>query len=352
MIFSGSFGEAAEPTGVPDDIARIIEGLQDPEAGRIGQELTSKLKASKCEFVEQVTPESYGNVQTQQFAPSALYTPFTYDWVEPKNRKHGALHPFFNSVSINQNSPLQNRAISTIHEGAHVLAWNNTPILHASPYNGENAAKPYLVLCPRDWIRIVILTEQDAFAKQAWLASRAAKADDAFYAGTITNPTNAQTFELISSYTDNLTQALVRAANHAVLTWHHDDLLRGEKVPFMQHYIENALEVYEGCNRLKNTNGITFVQMDDDDLIRVGETIGPNLFTQQDLIGLGDLDQFIPPKLRERYLCLLNSIGLYNESLLPTFKDALSEQGLTPDEFLAISKGTQSPNTSCEHFVP
>lgn len=317
--------------------------LDDPECPQVGETFISKLADSGCKIVDS---ETAANTQSQKDAsrPAATYTSFNY-YVEnvPSNKS-----AFVNRIVVNDDQDKRHATISLTHEGLHVEQWNIAPVLHASPFNGRYSEQPSIVVCPSDWAKLFLLTEGDAFAKQAWMSSLAAHQDDQFIQAAKANPVTPEKFDEIRKSSIDLKQTLVKTANEALNNWHHKNKISSklrmkkwgvaDRTSFGEYYTGYALDMYEGSLRLQNPTDITFVRMEQSDMVLAGETIGPNILQDSNFSGNNNLHSFIPRRLQKKIMALNEKFGIASESDLPTFKQALKAIGHTPESYLAWSK--------------
>jgi hypothetical protein len=221
------------------------------------------------------------------------------------------------------------------HEAVHGLQWGSIPILHASPYNNI-PDMPSIVLCPEDWIRMVLLTEHGAYAKQAWLISEASKTDPGFLGEDKKSPVNSDEFNAFYERSGNLVSALVASANHAFTkTCAHEPEERPRT--FTEHYIANALTTYEENNHLKKPAGIIFVRMEDDDLV-TSSAIGPRILGNKDLSAWRDLNSLMTPEQQTQLNKMNGRLGIHDKNVLPTLTQVLEKYGHTLQSYMALSK--------------
>lgn len=259
-----------------------------------------------------------------------IYTPF---------RSNTNSSPFANEVRITFSNGKRSANISLFHEAIHGLQWGSMPILHASPYNPQTNL-PTFVLCPDDWLRMVLLTEQGAYAKQAWLTHEAAKEDTDFIPNDSFSPASAQDFNRFYAETGNdLMEALVKSGNLA-LTKMIATNPGAKPSTFGEHYIHNALQTYEESFRLKSPKDIIFVRMEGKDITNTSSAIGPRIIGSGRLSAWWNINAFITPALSERLKSLNENLGITNKNTLPTLSEALIRNAsLTPESFMEISKG-------------
>lgn len=299
--------------------------LDDPECPGVGEAFVDRLTQTSCMIVDSQPSE---NTQEHRdlARPAAVYTSFNYFAKKVPDGETA----FRNQITVNEKADDPRHAtISLTHEGLHGLQWNNAPILHASPLNGNYPDKTALIVRPRDWIKIFLLTEAESFSKQAWLSSLATHNDHDFSAAAKANPVTPERFDEIHQFEKDLKSTLIRAANDALNNWHHK---KPTDVSFAQHYIDYALSLYEDSLRLKNPENVIFVTMEQSDIMKI-DTIGPNIFDDPRLSCLNNLEQFLTPDLEARLKALEEK---YPATM--TFKQGLSEIGETEDSYLAWSK--------------
>ncbi|MCD8566492.1 MAG: hypothetical protein LRY36_00935 [Alphaproteobacteria bacterium] len=226
--------------------------------------------------------------------------------------------------------------ISERHEKVHALQWHKVPALHASPYN---QATP-IVLSPESWVLMTILTEREAFAKTAWL-----NALELEVAPSERFRNQAKTETLTPDDIDLKSQDIRMALQKASLAW--DNRLKHKSkdtdpdMTLLDHYIQNALDVYEQSNRLnieKSPVPPIFVRLSPEDILAIGSTFGPSTF------GDGTPDDIftsLPPMssaLYQKLEALNRKHGIEQESDLPTVNEALQTLGLTAETYMVHSK--------------
>ena len=320
-------------SGSPADLAyarQLLTSIHDPEEGKIGQKIIESLTKNGCEIIIEEFPED--SIAAKDKA-SAAYVPFDDD--DPDQI-------FVHQINIlPSNGNASRLLLSLVHEGgAHANAWSNAPALHASPYNTGNPAKLDFVLSPRDWIRAVILTEQDAYAKEKWIAALGAQHDPRLNAPEIQSVHTPQSFQQLRERTGSLHDTLVTIANQSMTA-----RFIGENYRFGHFYVGNALSTYNACNRInEKPEGLIPVRMDLEDILAVGDSFGPNILSDERLFGRGDLSAFIFESGQKQIKQLNEKLGIEDEEALPTLREALAEKGMTPIEFLEQSK-TPLPKT-------
>lgn len=305
--------------------ATVLQSIHDREAGPIGRQMIDSLYYSGCTITNKGrNDEDTLNLQQQEDGAGAYFNSFRLN--DPDRR-------FVNEIEVSKtrNPYLLTTAIS--HEITHSNAWQNAPVLHASPYNTNNPAKPDIVLCPRDWMRLVMATEQDAFAVQTWVRELATQHDPRFGAQENSPLYTPKTFTEARQQTGSLREAKVYVGNEAMNAW-----LDGPKYTNGHHYAGLALTNYETCPRLANPAGIVVVRMEPEDYHLAGETIGPNIFADPRLYANNKLDDFLNSAGKQQLERINTHLGVTDENKLPTFREALARYGLTPETYLEISK--------------
>ena len=335
----------------PDFLASaesILARLHDLNIGEVGQRFITALNDASCVFADP-SVFSAGHSQVQQSA-AAVYTPFIYDPLNIEARKQrtsGSLHPFVNGIQVNNAKCSLEATVSIFHEGDHGLSWNSAAILHASGFNGERSDIPPIVLCPQDWIKMVLATEAKAFATQAWLSNLAENIEPTFKAACQANPVTPMQFQELRRKAPDLKAALIQAANIA-LHHKHNPAQERHRVSFGNYYAGNALDTYDLCPKLEKPEGLVFVRMQPEDLVAAGEILGMNIFDDSNFSVVKNWQKFMTPELKERLTTMNERLGIKDSSRLPAFREALAEKGLTPEKFLQISRGEgHSPIATC-----
>lgn len=236
------------------------------------------------------------------------------------------------------------RAISKWHEGNHALQHAGAPVLHATPQNEATR----VVLCPEDYILATILQERDAYAKTAWMGSLASRDENlsdeqrADIAVLMNKQLITTTeFDQCLEQSGDLQEALGRAS----LLWDQKRLQRSDapSIAAIDHYINEALTWYEesvkgGKLALKPlSNFVSFVRMEDSDIVRIGQGLGPGTFGDAQV-----RSEFknlpLSEEQRARLDALNTKLNIANRDALPTFTEELAKAGETPETFLERSK--------------
>lgn len=260
------------------------------------------------------------------------------EWVEEKQLCTAAYWPFVRPAPRSFNNSityqLEGRSCaaffsSRAHEYIHALGWNNSPMLHASPYNEATN----LVMSPSDWIKMQERTEQDAYAKQAWLNWMGARIDPDLR-NDKSDPVTVNDFERLREKHGGLLPTLKYAALESMDRKRYGDKL-GRTI--RDHYHRLAIKGYAQVLRYLKRNGadVYMVRMDKDDFTTVGASFGPNIFADGDKMFE---DQPVLSVRNARYLAKVMRFFELDESQMPSFKQTLQEMGTTPQEFLACSK--------------
>lgn len=226
--------------------------------------------------------------------------------------------------------------ISLVHQGNLALAWSNASVLHA---NAENPLAPAIPL-PEDFVRIAERLAQDTYAKQAWMASKAAKIDPVFVKKTINDPVSVTEFTRWHDTMD-LPDALAMAACASM----EKTFVKGKSETFADHIHAKVLSLYESQIDWLNDNGldVRFMRIEDQDIRDIGNTFGPNILLKVQALKpfrMNAENTLHAGRLREKY-----KIG--ND--IPAFTESLSKAGLDRVEFLSRCKARRAPQ---ESFTP
>lgn len=223
---------------------------------------------------------------------------------------------------------------ATAHENIHAHSFNKSAILHASPWNPAADA----ILCPRDFVKMILMCEQDAFAKQAWFSSLAKDNRDVALKSDRA-PVNARWFATMRKAQGTLQGALREAAAESMNTQRNDDK-HGNLFTYEDYYRDWALNTYRsalasraGC---KDAVPAVPVRMDSADMVTIGQSFGPNPFDDGNG-GLHSDFSALPvfTEEEEKLIADLNALlDISDDSALPTFREQMAATGQTPESFL------------------
>ncbi len=236
--------------------------------------------------------------------------------------------------------------VSKRHEGAHAILWSKLAAAHASPYN---MASP-IVLCPRDWGRLMRNSERASMAFNAMLGFSDPDAD--VREALQSQPGTLEDFEAaMAANSGNVEVALNRVARECLEKNSNYYMLptgkRTEKEPLTlrNYYTWYSLSKYEDSNTFKwdyqlaDMPAPIFVRLDDADILQMGELIGLSAF------GSDRADTFFTEQAplmwkHQRWQESMNyKMGILNSDALPTVREALRDYfGITPEQFLEFSK--------------
>ena len=211
---------------------------------------------------------------------------------------------------------------SRTHEGVHAFQFGRCAATHATPYNSGTK----IILCPRDGVLLEELKERDAFAKQ-WLLQRLYEEDGY----------NAQSPE-------QLTQDLRRHADGILesLDWR-------QGYSFLDYYRDREIETYEGCmiRRYMREPNLVFVRLAPEDIWVLGGALGVNSFgdTPADVASRPNTHPLTAAQ-EGRITTLNRQLGIQDETVLPTLRQALLAGGSSPSQFLHRSMRPRTPQTS------
>ena len=286
-----------------------------------------------------------------QSSPLAVYTSFSFP---PKNPCESG---FTNEVTIygKDERSCQSREISCSHEMLHASQWSRSPALHAAHLNARSS----LVMSLRDWVKATLLTEAEAYTKTSLLAYSMASVykDEAYAEATEFHPVSVQ--EIRAALEENMSaedfnQSLVELAIAGMKKTHHDE--DGRAVSFAEFYAKKAVSDYFLSWRLSDDDykqefPYSFVRLAKDDYDSMGAAFGPDIMPR--LADRSDLFVF-DDKLESHIGEVEARLGIPETEVLPYFKGALGEIGLTPDRFIEGSKNlsiSTEPVTLSNRYV-
>jgi|GEM_PF-4492756 len=262
---------------------------------------------------------------------------------------------FTNEIGLKKNRDSHRSKLSLIHEKFHALQWHAIPELHASLYNRLTFEEAPVILSPKSWILMTLLTERDAYAKSAWLAH----------------------LQLGQSYCDEFAEASAKefvsqndvaywqgkfpddigfALGEASLVWDQKKNVAG--VTLRDHYIDLALKDYEASYRWNKKSGAVepvFVDLDDEGILSLGASFGPSIFGKYypDPVFT---DLKLSAKQQERLDTLNEVHGIDPAHKLPTLAEALETFSMSKQEFMQRSKSfvqctAPAPQMALEHAM-
>jgi hypothetical protein len=225
---------------------------------------------------------------------------------------HHLTEGFANTICYSEDALQSEKDLfsSRTHEGVHAMQFARSAASHATPFNG----KTKIILCPRHGVLLDELKERDAFAKQ-WLFERLSDEDGYNAAAPETYARDLQDYAEKSLET---------------IPW-----LRGKTL--LDYYRNREIEAYEGCmtRRYQREQGFIFVRLSADDLWVIGGALGVNSFG--DSPAQAARWEHLHPLTaaqEKRVAALNNKFGITDEAALPTLRQALLQQGLSPSQFL------------------
>lgn len=225
--------------------------------------LFGRMPAQETDFLRKfVDTGSYFELDVDSPALST-YTPYL---------PYRQSNTFLGKCSFGRNDP-NAFAISLAHQASVALAWSNAAVLHANPSNPLAPA----VLLPEHFALVSECLAQDAYAKQAWIASRAAQVDPSFYAQTERDPVSARQFEVWHKK-EGLSGALAMAA-HASMAKPYKE---GSTETFGDLIHASALSLCQSqIDWLHRENiRVQFAHLEREDIQDIGNTFGPNILPE------------------------------------------------------------------------
>lgn len=228
-----------------------------------------------------------------------------------------------------------------VHEHVHALQHNNAAVLHYRSFNkarerlllddeerdGEDSRfeafrrQNRIVLCPRDQIRAVNLEERDAYAKEAWLS----------YHLTQSVPGSGNSSALLKQYSDVFNAAAQKAHGslEEALSFAADRLWPHYTTRYHLKTLSAHTAAMKHWDEENRGSKIIFVRADEDDLLRIGDSFGPNFFkpetVRREELSWGN----------RLLLTLVNwQMKVGSENNLPTLKQALEDRGFSEDAVL------------------
>jgi hypothetical protein len=318
-----------------DIAAQWIDALDDPEIGPVGAGFAARLKQTgyEEEFAVKKYTRALYNSYSVLSGDSGFHNSLLYGWLALTN--------------------LDELVCARVHESRHCMQMQETPALHASPFNPDTK----VVLCPEDWLFLNERCEQSAYAGQVWFMSLLAdltQADSDLNRKILRTsefePVSVSAFRELRERTGSLHAALVEAARSSLQKRFYTGTGSLDYYLFSDNYADNALTGYaQVMNVRRNDNkekGFVYVRLSPEEreaaVRAIGGIFGPNCFTGPDGKVLPEFLEgvklsenvnsrvaVLSPKAR---LAELNQIlGIDESGKLPTLADALAEKQMTPE---------------------
>jgi|GEM_PF-5998261 len=294
----------------------LLSAAHDPQWPDAGCEFMRKLRASGCR-------ERGRNLGKNL---PAVFRSFNPNWRRPYIPR--VVYHTGNERNI------AGITLSRAHEGDHAMAYD-AAIIHTSPFNSKAS---YCVMCPETFLKLVDLTERNAYVKQAWLASLLSEKHPEFLTFTQNDPITAQEFlDKRAEMGGDLEETMVVLARTALSKW------KRNAGTYANHYHLGALAAYGARLKYLREQGVQpfFVKMDMQDLADVGNTFGPNIFAgREEFLKLPAL----MPEAAGRLQAIQDAWNLNARSPMP-FGHLLTMRGESRSGFLHMSKtwGARTP---------
>ena len=215
------------------------------------------------------------------------------------------------------------------HEIIHALQAHMLAATHADPVN----ARSNIVLCPRDFIQLEELKERGAYAGQ-------------FLFTTLIHDLETGTRESVNFKIRDLPPEAEKSIESMKQRMRDmvDGVMRRDDNDLKNQYNEQMLARYEeaAATDRKDEIGrgeIQFVRLEEEDIAAAGDGFILNIFTDGEGQVLPAFMQPVPlsPELEARVQALNRLLGITDESLLPTFGEALRAEGLDRENFITGS---------------
>jgi hypothetical protein len=296
-----------------------IDRMQDPVLGDVGK----AFKAATDKIIHHEDLD-FG------MKPSAVYHSFRY-LANPGQTS------FSNSVLYGMEAlDSQERLLGAkTHEFVHALQYHKAASLHADPYNEASD----IIVSPYDYILRKERLEQDAYVTGAWLCSLVTADAPGIIPAMSGSPLPVTTFNDIKAKSPSLQDAFEQAARdtrNLMGVWQKD----APKTVIADEWHARALEEYAHIIQMRMDVGepLTFVRLDGPDILEIGDSFGPNTFgTNPQNPALTTIENLSPAnakKLEE----INQKIGIYNRDTLPTLEQAITNTGMTRQQYLQQSK--------------
>lgn len=326
-----------------------------PVAGRLSSFFDASRPSST--LIDFNDPDLILNAFDKAFEKSnAVVTPYQFkDNDDPRFIYGGYTHftsyasgegkSFINQITYNPLRTADQNTVSQIHEKFHAIQWSTIPELHAVPNNMLAYQEVPIILSPRSWVIASFLTEREAYAKTAWIATLQDKQNqsnalEAAMGGELVQPKDIEYWR--SLYPDDLGFALGAAS----LIW--DELIRarkqedGSEINLRDHYIDLAIRQYNKKNspRLhtwKTAANPIFIDLDDQAILSMGSSFGPSIFGKYSPDPVFK-DLKLTPKQEKSLRDLEGKLGIQPGQKLPTLREALAERGMTTEQYMQRSK--------------
>lgn len=299
-----------------------LERAMDPEQGTVGAQLHAAFRATGCR--EHIRADrSPGELGL------ASYASFSTDKRAQKTTMENAIH--YTPDAFTSRACLFS---TRVHEMIHAIQFRKAPALHAHIGNFNTP----VILCPRDQALLTKYMEQDAYAKQAWMASlmvHEIPEDDPVRASA-----PLELFAWLRGRAGNVTAA-ISAISEVVMSMANFFTVSGGYGPdwsLAQTYCHKKLLRYEELisSRMDDIRAgtVTLARLDTRDIWEVGNSFGPNIFgAEPPPSGI-----LMPPDLHPDTVSLLarlnGRLGITDENALPAFTDALRARGMSGQDLI------------------
>jgi len=220
------------------------------------------------------------------------------------------------------------------HEIIHALQAQSSVALHANPGN-KNAD---IILCPRDYLLIRELAEEDARAKETLVKYAAAQANPHLTTAFNSTGLSIKDFETALSIHKNMSMTLAVTAISALNTGCAEDGY--EQKTLRDYYADMAFfDYYQNIARRQNEadeHPVQFVRLGDEDIYDLGTAFGPCTFGSPDIYPA--FQELLSPsaELLTEIAGLSEALDITDDRALPTLSEALTGRGQTPQSALTL----------------
>jgi hypothetical protein len=284
----------------------------------------------------------------------ACYTPFLYAPGQGKPT-------FMNTMFVDEEGRDPEAVkVSKRHEGLHALYWNKSAAAHASPYN---MAAP-IVLCPRDWGRLMRHSERAAMTYNAMLGH--ADPDAKIKEAMKTEPGTAEDFQKALEAANGDPDAALNRLAREVLNRNSNFYMlptgkRAEKEPLTlrNYYTWYSLLRFEDSNtfqwdyELSDMPAPIFVRLDEQDILEMGEMLGFSAFGGERPDSYFEQQDPLMWKHQRWQQSMNLKMGILSSDSLPTLREALRDYfGKTPEEFVEFSRNFKQGDEPLQQIKP
>jgi hypothetical protein len=291
---------------------RKLNRLHDPVLGAVGQVFRKAAASTKCrEDIDFSIPLSTNGRH--------------YSYAYKRNKAYIENEIHYSRAFLKKPETL---ADTRCHEFIHALQMHCAAALSAIPFNTTCP----VAICPRDYIMLDGRMEQDAYVKEQWLSDLDPTTENrrAFSAEKFNALCQSPKTRSIRDFMAVMASGLLTMKGR----WDPRSPVETVTNSYARDTLRQYRDGYEWRRKYFPDEKLIFVRAEPRDILDIGNSFGPNFF------GVGrlrrDFTRHEPLSAENRRVLdkLNKSMGIRNESDLPSFSEALKALGLTRKQFL------------------